>query len=433
MYDLGIVGGLIYIDGALIKQNLWINGGKIVAIDDSTSLAKELYDVKGRWVLPGLIDPHVHFELGDEKLKSVDDFYHGSVSAVYGGITTFIDFLDPVGSGVDLKATFVARNKLAEKSIIDYSFHVTVKNPVGQVQAIIDEMKVLGMHSIKIFTTYSESDRRTYEDEIRELLKASGEQDFVVLAHIEKDDRIDMNPTYTVKELPIARPKLAEKEEALFMCHLVKELDGKMYMVHLSHGETLEAIVSKYKDLLGGQIIIESCPHYFYLDDSVYEQENGYLYVLAPPLREAKSKALLLDLKDFISTIGTDHCSYKSESKKDRVLINTPMGIGGIEHSFNLMYNKLGLEAVEKMSVNPAKVFGMYPKKGCLAIGSDADMFIYDSKIEQVIETDHSVSDYTVYRGIKVKGKVISTVSKGEFILKDGDLCMGFKGEFIKR
>lgn len=433
MYELGIIGGLVYIDGVLVKQNLWINRGSIVAIDDNISLAKEIYDVKGRWVLPGLIDPHVHFELGVGEYKSVDDFYHGSVSAAYGGITTFIDFLDPVDSGRDLKAAFIARNKLAKQSIIDYSFHVTVKNPVGQVQEIIDEMKELGMNSIKIFTTYAESGRKTYEKEIRELLKASGEQDFLVLAHIEKDEYIDMNSTYEVKDLPIARPKVAEKEEALFMCSLVKELDGRMYMVHLSHGETLEAMVSEYKDLIGKQMIVESCPHYFYLDDLVYEKEDGYLYVLAPPLREAKSKEILLQMKDYISSIGTDHCSYMSDSKKDRLLVNTPMGIGGIEHSFDLMYNKFGLEAVEKMSVNPAKIFGMYPEKGSLDIGSDADIIIYDPEIEHVIDEDNSVSDYNVYSGIKVKGKVISTITKGEFVMKDGSLFIGSIGRFIKR
>lgn len=207
--------------------------------------------------------------------------------------------------------------------MIDYSFHVTVKNPVGEVEQIVEEMKCYGMNSIKLFTTYSESGRRTYENEIRELLKASAKDDFMVLAHIEKDELIDLNPNYQVKDLPNARPKEAEKEEALFMCHLVEESEGNLYMVHLSHGETLEAILENYNNLVGSHLTIESCPHYFYLDDSVYKEDKGYLFAVAPPLREKASKEKLLKLKDHITTIGTDHCSYMSGSKQDKPLVMT--------------------------------------------------------------------------------------------------------------
>lgn len=432
MYDFGIINGELYIDGALKELNIYINKDHIVAINDTVASAKEVYDAKGKWVLPGLIDPHVHFELGNEKSKSVDDFYQGSISAAYGGITTIIDFLDPIDKASEVRDALINRYQLAKRSMIDYTFHVTVKNPVGQVKGIVEEMKRYGMNSIKLFTTYSDSGRRTYDDEIKELLRLSAEDGFVVLAHIEADDQIVLEPSMQVEDLPFSRPKSAEMSMALELCDYAAETGGTLYMVHLSHGETLEALIETHEDVIGEQMIIESCPHYFYLDDTKYSKKEGYLYTMAPPLREPSSKESLLKNSQHISTIGTDHCPYMSTNKMGRSLKDTPMGIGGVEHSFELMHNLIGLAAVDKMSVTPAKIFGLYPKKGSLEIGTDADIMIYDPNNAHVICKDHSASDYSVYEGIDVKGRVESTICKGQFVIKEGALVIGSVGHFIR-
>lgn len=431
MYDFGIMNGELYVEGELIKKHLYINKDHIVAMNTLKQPCKDTYDATGMWVLPGLIDPHVHFELGDH-FKSVDDFSSGSISAAYGGITTFIDFLDPISKASDLRTALSRRYQLAKRSMTDYSFHVTVKNPVGEVDGIIEEMKHYGMNSIKLFTTYSDSDRRTYDSEIIELLERSAEEGFIVLVHTEKDEMIDLRDSFEVKDLPVSRPKEAELTQALELARMVETTGGRLYMVHLSHGDTLMALTEKYPELMGSRFKVESCPQYLYLDDSLYDTEEGYLYTLAPPLREKASVDTLRQNMDKIQTIGTDHCPFMKGNKAGKPLNRIPMGIGGVEHSFDLMYSLIGLEAVEKMATNPAKIFGLYPKKGSLKLGSDADIMIYDPNGAHVIGEDNSLADYSVYEGIEVKGQVVSTLCKGQFVVKDRALVIGSVGHFVK-
>ena len=429
MYDLGIIGGNVYIEGKLIKTNLYINNDHIVAYNDSVMPCKKAYEANDMLVLPGVIDPHVHFELGLAN-TSADDFGNGSVTAAYGGVTTFIDFLDPVSEGKALEEAFRHRRKLAGKSMIDYKFHATVKNPVGQVDNIVEEMKRLGINSVKLFTTYSDSGRRTYEPEIKQFLKRSREG-FVVLAHIEKDDMIDIQPEFMAKDLPVSRPEASETEEALAMAKLVEETNGKLYMVHTSSGNTLEKLLEKYPTIMGKRFIAESCPQYFWLDDTMLQGDKGDLYTCSPPIRSKQSVHKLRELIKHVNTIGTDHCPFMKEEKEGKSLAEVAMGIGSIEHAFPLMYTLFGEYAIKKMSVNPAKVFGLYPQKGSLKLGTHADIMIYDPNGTYVIGQDHSASDYTPYEGIEVKGRVVSTLCRGQFVIKDGELVLGSVGHWL--
>ena len=393
---------------------------------------KETYNVAGKKVLPGFIDPHVHFELNVGSYTSCDDFYTGSVSAAYGGITTFIDFLDPISKAKEIEESFNKRNALAKKSVIDYSFHVTICNPVNQINNIIDEMLRLQIPTVKLFTTYSESDRRTYDDEIIELLKNTKKNNILVLAHIENDDMIILNNNYKVVDLPISRSSQAELKEALKLAEYTRQYDGRLYMVHLSSGNTLSALMEEYKDIINKDFLIESCPHYFNIHSDKYLGENNYLYTMAPPLREEREKEILRENFDYINTIGTDHCPFLREEKNKIKLLELPMGIGSVEHSFNLMYNIFGDRVIDKMTINPAKIHGLYPRKGILAEGSDADIVIYNPRAEYIIDDDHSRCDYNVYRGRKINGNIESTISRGKFIIKN-HRYIGGHGKYITR
>lgn len=430
MYDLGIIGGLVYLKGELIETNLYINNDHIVAYNTEIMPCKDRYKVPGCYVFPGLIDPHVHFELGLAS-RSADDFYTGSVSAAYGGFSTFIDFLDPIDKARDLEEALNSRKKLAAKSMIDYKFHATVKNPVGEVDGIVNQMKALGINSVKLFTTYSDSGRQTYDPEIKSLLKRSKEG-FVVLAHCERDSMIDLNKGYMAKDLPKSRPEASETLEALHLASMVDETGGKLYMVHTSSGNTLVKLLEKYPYLIGKQMIVESCPQYFYLDESYLEGDDGDLYTCAPPLRSVEARDVLRKNIKNVNTIGTDHCPFKSDEKRGKTLANMPMGIGSIEHAFPLMFTMYGAYAVKKMSINPAKVFGLYPQKGSLRIGSHADVMVYDPREKRTISDDHSASDYTPYKGIEVQGKVIATLNRGQFVMKDEALVLGAVGHWLK-
>ncbi|MBN2220686.1 MAG: amidohydrolase family protein [Vallitaleaceae bacterium] len=428
MYDLGIVGGKCYLFNSFEEKNVYLLDGKIAAISDQLLQAKEIYQAEGRLVLPGIIDPHVHFELKG-KTVSIDDFYQGSVCAAYGGVTTFIDFLDPIRQAKEFHHKLYTRLKLAEKSVVNYSFHATVAEPEN-VKEIVKKLEEFDIRSVKLFTTYSDSHRRTSSKDILEFLDYSSLGDFIVMVHAEKDELIRLDSDFFVKDLPLSRPVEAEIREALELAELVEKSKGRLYMVHVSSGRTIEALKKKHGEILNASMFLESCPHYFCFTEDLYEDQKGYLYTLAPPLREAHSQDLLFENYDAIYTIGTDHCAYRKEDKHKELLSEIPLGIGGIEHSFDIMYHLFKEKAIEKMTIHPAIMFGLYPQKGHISVGADADLMIYNPNIQQLINKGHSLSDYTPYEGLLVDGRVESTIVGGRFVLKDLEF-LGGKGEYV--
>lgn len=428
MYDTAIINGKVFTLGELKKTNVYILNGRISCLSQETFQATVTYDALDRLVIPGLIDPHVHFQL-EGKITSVDDFYQGSVCAAFGGVTTIIDFLDPISEAREIRHALAKRKKCAEKSIVDYGFHLTVKNP-QKVKEIVNKMEFYNLKSVKLFTTYSDSNRRTYDPEIKELLAFSSIKDYVVMAHIEKDDLIVQDPSFLVSDLKRSRPTAAETQEALHLAEMVKQTKGKLYMVHLSSGKTLEQLSQKYSEILNTSFFVESCPHYFVLSDLKLDEPNNYLYTMAPPLRSDAEMQLLHKQFDQVYSIGTDHCSYRSTDKKHTYLSDVPLGVGGIEHSFDLMYQHFGAACIEKMTLNPALIFGLYPRKGHINVGADADIMIYNPTYQHVIEKGHSNSDYTVYEDMLVRGQVESTMVGGEFVMERGEL-KGGHGKYV--
>ncbi len=424
MYDFGIINGKLYQNGRWVNKNLYGSEGKIQAISAEFFEARELTDVNGMEVIPGVIDPHVHFELEGGSIKSVDDFYSGSVAAAYGGVTSIIDFLDPVDCAEDLEAAYLKRLNLAKKSIVDYAFHATIKNPKSDLEAFVLKMKSLGMNSLKLFTTYSDSGRRTYDEAIIELLKLSKKHKFLLMAHIENDDLIRLDDTFTYRDLPKSRPPESETSEALKLAEFTKKTNGNMYMVHLSSGKTLESLLTAYPDLINEHFFIESCPQYFTFTQDDLKKKDGYLYTFAPPLRSSFERDLLLRLRDSVYAIGTDHCAYMKADKKAKTLKETPLGIGGIEHSLNIMRYHLSDDAIDKMTRNVA-LSQRLATKGELKVGLDADLVIYERNNRETIRGNHGTSDYSLYEGLPSAGRVISTMLRGKFILKDNQFLGG--------
>lgn len=415
--------------------NIYIKDGVISQIQIANTMTKEMdskevYDGKRNLLLPGIIDPHVHFDLDLGKISSLDDFYSGSVAAAYGGVTTFIDFLEPVSNAKDLETAFYKRLEQAKDSVIDYKFHATVMNPKGNVLEIVLKMEELGINSVKLFTTYSDSNRRTYDQEIIEFLELSKEKGFLVLAHIENDDMILPSEDHPYNYLPIARSTESETSEVLKLAEFNKRFGGTLYMVHLSSGKTLTALKRLYGDILNKSFFVESCPHYFMFDNSVLDKEDGYLYTMAPPLRSKKEKEELIKNIDSVYTIGTDHCTFKKELKNQKLLEAMPLGIGGVEHSFLVMNSLFNIPVIKKMTKNVAKVHKLFPKKGVIKVGSDADLFIMDRE-DALLNKNHSKCDYNLYENVKSYGEIITTISRGKFIIKDNEF-IGGNGIYIK-
>lgn len=418
MLDLLIINGLVYIDHQYERVNIGIKDEKIVYLGDEKLPSKEIYDVQGKKVIPGLIDPHVHFALNCGTVTSRDDFYSGTKCAAYGGVTTIIDFLDPSRNVEELEQTFLERKEIAKGSNVDYHFHACIKEPNGDLESYVKRVKELGMSTIKLFTTYSETHRRTYDEDIIKLLELSKKYDVIVLAHIENDEMINHDPSLKCTDIAKARPAVAETSEALKLCEFAKKTGGYLYMVHCSSGDTLRRIVEQYKDYLNKNIFVESCPQYFYLDDEALSREDGYLFTFAPPLRNIMERRLIEKYKNYLCTIGTDHCSFTSEDKKTHpMLAGHPLGVGGIESVYQLMQKMYGDTVIDKMCYNTAKIEKIALKNG-IKVGNFADLVVVEDK-EVVIGKPHGNVDYSIYEGITVNQDIISTLSRGHFVIKD--------------
>ncbi len=436
MYDLCLKNGKIYLNGEFLDSNIYIKEGRIFDITLSEIPSKEIYDVSGKILLPGFIDPHVHFELNVGRYTSVDDFASGSLSAAYGGITTIIDFLDPIKTVSEFHEAFKRRLKLAKKSVIDYAFHTTIANPMDSPDKIINVSKSNGIQSIKLFTTYSDSNRRTYDGYIFDLLRLSKEKGVVVSSHSENDEIIKYlnNRKIKIADLSKSRPTIVEVSEILKLASMTEIADGQLYIVHVSSGETLEKISFAFKHILGRNLNLESCPHYFYFNENEFKKSTGYLYTLCPPFKEEKDRLKMFENFNLISTIGTDHCPFYREDKKKEFINEAPMGIGGVEFSFPLMYSLFGNEIIDKYTENVARIFGLYPQKGNLMPGADADIVVFDPNAKYKIGSHHSKCDYNVYEKFEVKGKIISTILHGNFIIKDLELNPKLnQGKYISR
>ncbi|MEA4972625.1 MAG: amidohydrolase family protein [Candidatus Metalachnospira sp.] len=428
MYELGIMNGNVYLNGSFIKTNIYVKDGRVAALSTDKFECNKYDDVNGRKVLPGFIDPHVHFSLTVGENTSTDDFESGSVNGLLGGVTTYIDFLDPVKTKNELKKAFDDRMKLAENSASDYAFHSCLANPSDSAKDMIKESLKCGITSIKLFTTYSNTDRRTYDDYIFELLKLSKMYNTRIVIHSENDDLVDYSKEILIKDHEKSRDTLCETTEVLKLAQMARISRGNLYIVHVSAGTTADIISREYsKELKEGGIIMESCPHYFIMNSDFYKKKNGYLYTMTPPLRPEDDRVLLCAHIDEISTIGTDHCPFTAKMKEHKYTSETPMGIGGIKYSFLNMYTDFGEKVIDKFTVNPAKAYNMYPRKGTLLVGADADIVIFDDAVEGPIKDKESL-----YNGRTVKGKIDRVYLGGTLAVGEGKY-LGSKGKYIKR
>ena len=430
MNDLLIKNGLVFLKGKWVKANLAVLGEKISYIGEKEVEAKEVLDVEGLRVLPGLVDPHVHFELNCGRTTSCDDFYTGSVCAAYGGVTTIVDFLDPTRNAEELEKSYSERISLAKKSLVDYHMHACIREPNGDLEEYVKTVVKLGMRTIKLFTTYSDTHRRTYEKDIEVLLRLSKKYNVMITAHIENDELIDLRDEYTYKDLPVSRPSLSETTEALKLAKMVRETGGNFYMVHCSSGETLKALKEQFSDILGKNFFVETCPQYFVFNNSVLEEVNGKLFTFAPPLRSERERQLMTAYYKDVNAIGTDHCAFMKKEKDYPSLKGFPLGVGGVEHSFSIMYRRFGDEIIDKMSKNTG-ILQDFPTKGELEVGKDADISIFQEIPDYLEKENHGTCDYSIYDGILGSGEFKHVLVRGQYVLKDRKIVQHVGKEII--
>ncbi|OFX85384.1 MAG: dihydropyrimidinase [Bacteroidetes bacterium GWF2_33_16] len=449
-----IQNGTIVRSDKTFIADIFISDGKIMQIGNSLNLHEKIdktIDAKGFYIFPGGIDPHVHMYLPTPAGYSSDDFETGSKAALIGGTTTLLDFVTP-RKGQSLTEALTLRIEEARNSHCDYSFHVSPIEWTQNTEQEINECIKAGITSFKVYMAYKGAVGLDDTD-LKKVLKIVGKAGGLVTIHCELGDEIDILRDQFVAEgkteplyHALSRPAILEAQAVQRIVDFAKEANCAIYIVHVSSKESLKIIERAQKSRQ--KVQAETCPHYLLLDDSKY---NGAFidtvkYVLSPPLRKKEDQESLWKSiqNGVVSTVGTDHCpfnmSQKSIGKNDFRKI--PNGAGGVEHRLSLLYtygvleNRITLnQFVDISSTQAAKIFGLYPQKGEIAFGSDADLVIWNPKTEKTISIKNHLSncDLEIYEGFKTTGAPEFVFTNGEIVVEKGKTNSESKGFFLKR
>lgn len=448
-----IRNGLLVLEHTVMQGDLLIEGEKITAIgpclEDSDC---QVIDAAGLIVLPGGIDVHTHFNI-DVGVRSVDDFSTGTIAAAFGGTTTIVDHMGFGPKGCNLHHQFgVYKGYTDGKCVTDYGLHGVFQEIDDNILAETEVMLADGISSFKMYLTY---DYKLDDADALKVLAKLGSIGAMTTVHCENDAIIQYLRKKLVSEgrteakyHPLSRPPYCEAEAIHRMIALSKAAGGApLYIVHVSTQEGASLIRQARKD--GAVVFGETCPQYLVLDDSCYEDpKEGLKYILSPPIRPKEHQtALWQGLKDgTLQVVATDHCSFDYAGDKQRGkddFTRCPNGAPGVETRMPVVFSegvskgRLTLnEFAAVTSTQPAKLFGMYPKKGVLAVGSDADLVLMNPDMEVTISRNilHENVDYTPYEGLRVKGWPVMTMIRGQIVIENERLQVpvGF-GRFIKR
>jgi dihydropyrimidinase len=435
--------------------DILIDGGIIVTIGKSIEAeADKVIDARGRLVIPGGIDPHTHMELPFGGTAASDTFETGTIAAAHGGTTTIIDFAVQY-KGQSLKQAVDAWHAKADgKTSIDYGFHLICTDlpdeRLPEMKSMIDE----GVSSFKLFMAYP-GVFLVDDATIFKAMGMAGENGGLICMHAENGvviDAIVKKALADGKTAPkyhaLTRPTKAEAEGVHRAIALAEMAGSSVYIVHLSCDDSLQE-VTRARDM-GINAYAETCPQYLFLDYSVYEQPGfeGAKYVMTPPIREKWNQEKLwrgLKFND-LQVVATDHCPFCMKEQKElgkNDFSKIPNGGPGVEERMSLIYNggvaegRISLNRfVEITSTAAAKIFGLFPRKGTIAVGSDADIVIFDPNEERTIsaKTHHMNVDYSCYEGFRVKGVTKTVLSRGELVIEEGKYVgKPGMGQFLKR
>ena len=442
-----IKGGLLVDTEWMRHQDILIEGSKIkrvAPVIDQAQLPSDtaVIDASGLCVLPGIIDAHTHYHLVSRGTVTADSFEEGSRLAAFGGVTTVVDFADD--DKHSLLGSFNARRREMASMAIDYTLHQGVYAYRDDIAAELRSIAESGVGTLKIFTTYRDVGYLVEKrDELKAIFSAAKDLGLLVTVHSEDDHIItEIGRNWKGGYRPIdhasLRPAEAEAEAIKYVGGIAEELDMPVYIVHLSSKAGLEAV--RELRSRGVKLICETTPHYLFLDKSKLEGDKGPLYVMTPPLRTKEDNEALQEavLNGEIQVIATDHCAFTYEQKLESNDCRTIYpGIPGTEellplvNTFALSSGSLSLsQVVNLLSTSPAKIFGLYPEKGSLEEGTDADIVLFDPDFSWTLSKDtiHSASGYTAYEGMSVTGKVVMTYLRGRLVMGDG-IYLGLSGD----
>ncbi len=436
-----IKNGEIVSDGKRHKADVLVEGEQISQIGENLSApaGATVIDASGKYIFPGFIDPHVHIHLPFMGTFAKDTHATGSVTALIGGTTTYIEMLAPAGSE-KLRDGWEHWNGLASgNSACDYTFHIGVTRWDAETEQTLRELAGQGMKSFKVFLAYKGAfgidDQALYQ-----VCKLAAELGVVVTAHCENADLVAELQQKLLSEGKTgpewhepSRPESVEAEGTAHFATFIEMTGAHGYVVHLSNARALDAALDAKKR--GVKLDIEVVIPHLTLDKTYAERPGveGAKYVMSPPLRDKGNQPRLWAALESgeIDTVATDHCPFDIEQKHlgDRQFTQIPNGIPAIEDRVNLLYTygvsrgKLSLERfVDAASTRTAQIFGLYPRKGTVQVGSDADLVIYDPGYRGTISaaTSHVNNDYSGFEGVEIDGKPEVVTVRGEVAVQGG-------------
>jgi dihydropyrimidinase len=424
----------------------------------------QVIDAAGRLIMPGGVDPHVHLDLPMFDTVSSDDHYTGHKAAAFGGTTTAMDFV--VLENEDFAHSVDLWMKKAEKAAIDYSFHMNLTHFNGKIAKAIPSLMKMGIQTLKVFTAYN-GRLRLDDGDIFKAMRVAKDNGMLVMAHCENGDVIDTLTQQALAEGhtdPIwhawTRPSWGAVDATLRVAGMAADADASVYIVHMNAGGEVDML--QYARERGVKVMGETCPQYLLFTEDALSREDGAKWICSPPMRTKLDNARLWQgLHDgTLQTVGTDHCPFffdgtqpiMYESRQIAIpgkelgkynFTKIPNGLPGIQDRMPVMWT-YGVQTghitpnqfVAYMSTNPAKIFGLYPRKGALVPGADADIVIWDPEksIKYGIAHSHQRTDYNLYEGWELKGYPEKVFLRGKLIV-DGEKWQGKRGDgkFLKR
>jgi dihydropyrimidinase len=455
-FDTLIQGGTVVTASDTYRSDLGIADGRIAAIaaDLPRESARTVLSAKDAYVMPGGIDVHTHLDMPFGGTTSADDFETGTIAAAFGGTTALIDFAIQY-KGQSLRTAFDAwRSKAEGRAVIDYGFHCIVTDLPDARLEEMDSLVREGVSSFKLFMAYP-GVFMVEDGVIFKALSRAADNGAMICMHAENGGAIDVIVKRALAEGKTApkyhaltRPTTAEAEAVGRAIALAEMAGAPVYIVHLSSNDALER-VREARDR-GLAVYAETCPQYLFLSIDNFDVPGfeGAKYVFTPPLREKWHQDKLWKglAQDQLQVVSTDHCPFCFKEQKELGkddFTKIPNGGPGIEHRLSLIFTG-GVQGgrfsanrfVQLVSTAPAKLFGLYPRKGTIAVGSDADLVIFDPNREETISaaTHHMRVDYSMFEGIRVKGMPRQVLVGGRMVIDQGRLLgRAGQGRFLKR
>ncbi len=448
-FDTIVQGGKVVTPRGTSVTDIGISGEKIAAIDKDLEVGAgtRVIDAKDHYVIPGVLDVHVHLELPFMGAVSADDYRTGTRAGARGGVTTLIDFAIPY-AGDSLNDAADKWMKRAEgKAMIDYTFHICItryNEHKDQIKGMVDR----GFTTFKEFMIYESEGWQSDDRALFGTLEKMKEYGTMLLVHAESsrvlDELISRNHTpelmkeYGARLHRMTRPNFIESEAIQRVITWSEATGGQLYIVHMSTAQGTDLV--KAAQARGVPVLAETCAQYLVLDDTMFDREDGHLYACCPQIKTPKDQERLWKgLKDGeVSVVSTDTCTFTREQKAmwNGDWTKIPMGLPGLEtllpvtYTHGVLEKRISLEEMTmKLSTNPARIMGLYPRKGAIEVGADADLAVIhpDKKMKVDCDTMETNADWSPYQGWDLAGFSRTTISRGDVIV-DGYRVVGEEG-----